>query len=415
MIAFHYPPCFGSSGVLRTLKFSRYLPAHGWHPTVLTVHPRAYPGVNASQMGEIPSDVQVIRAFGLDSHRHLAIRGKSLGLTALPDQWSSWCIGAVAAGLRLIHAARPDVIWSTYPVASAHLIGLMLHRLSRIPWVADLRDLMIDESHPRTRSARAAHRWIERRIVRHAQRVVFTAPSTEKLYLDSYPELSRERCRVIRNGYDEADFDAPPAGVIGADAPDRPQRLVHSGLIYEEERDPRPFFRALARLQRDGIVKADTLRVDLRASGSEARFAALIRDMGLEPMVRLLPPLPYREALRDSAEASALIVLQGPTCDRQIPAKVYEYLRIGRPILALTTPEGDTGQLLAECGGSTIVPLLDEDAIYHAVPPFLDALRMHSHAIPDPRIVGQYARQSQAGDLAVCLTEVRMAAAPRAA
>jgi glycosyltransferase involved in cell wall biosynthesis len=413
MIAFHYPPCFGSSGVLRTLKFSRYLPVHGWRPTVLSAHPRAYQAVNMAQMGEIPSGVEVIRPFALDSHRHLAIHGKSLGLTALPDQWSSWCLGAVPAGLRLIRAHRPDVIWSTYPIASAHLIGLVLHRLSGIPWVADFRDMMIDEGYPRARSTRAAHRWVERQVVGHARRLIFTAPSTEQLYLDSYPTLSRERCRVIRNGYDEADFADLPSGGPVSDTPDRPIRLVHSGLIYEEERDPRPFFRALARLQRDGIVKTGTLRVDLRAAGSEANFAALIREMGLDHIVRLLPPLPYREALKDSADASAFLVLQGPSCDRQIPAKAYEYMRLGKPILALTTPEGDTARLLAECGGSTIVPLLDENAIYGTLPEFLDALRAHRHPAPDPRLITRYARQSQARELADCLTELQVATSAR--
>lgn len=407
MIAFHYPPCFGSSGVLRTLKFSRYLPDHGWRPTILTADPRAYPSVNATQMAEIPSTVEVVRAFALDSHRHLAIRGKSLGLTALPDQWSSWCLGAVPAGLRLIRRHRPDVIWSTYPIPTAHLIGLILHRLSGIPWVADFRDMMIDETFPRTRSARRAHEWVERRVVRHAARLIFTAPSTEQLYLDRYPALSRERCRVIRNGYDEADFAGLPARAPAPERPDGLVRLIHSGLIYEEERDPRPFFRALSRLQRDGTVKAGELRVDLRAAGSEAKFAALIQELGIGEIVHLLPPLPYRESLEDAADASAFLILQGPTCDRQIPAKAYEYMRLGRPILALTTPHGDTAQLLAECGGSTVAPLLDEEAIYRALPPFLDALRGQRHPAPDPGLTARYARWSQAGELAACLTELR--------
>ncbi len=407
MIAFHYPPCFGSSGVLRTLKFSRYLPDHGWRPTILSAHPGAYGSVNAAQMAEIPSTVEVVRAFALDSHRHLAIRGKSLGLTALPDQWSSWCLGAIPAGLRLIRRHRPDAIWSTYPIPTAHLIGLTLHRLTGVPWVADFRDMMIDEAFPRTRPARHAHEWVERHVVRRATRLIFTAPSTEQLYLDRYPTLSRERCRVIRNGYDEADFAGLPLPATLDDRSDGPVRLTHSGLIYEEERDPRPFFRALSRLQRDGTVKPGTLQVDLRAAGSEAKFAALIQELGIGEIVHLLPSLPYRESLAAAAGSSAFLILQGPTCDRQIPAKAYEYLRLGHPILALTTPEGDTGQLLAECGGSTIVPLLDEEAIYRALPPFLDALRGQRHPAPDPYATTRYARRSQAGELASCLAELR--------
>src|SRR5262249_7146058 len=161
------------------------------------------------------------------------------------------------------------------PIPSAHLIALILHRLSGIPWIADFRDMMLDEVYPSDRTSRAVHRWIEQRVVKHAARLVFTAPSTEDLYIERYSALRRERCRVIRNGYEEADFMALP---VSGTVPERiksPVRLVHSGVIYEEDRDPRPLFRSLARLQGQGIVKPETLRVDLRAAGSEAKFAAM--------------------------------------------------------------------------------------------------------------------------------------------
>ena len=153
MVAFHYPPCFGSSGYLRTLKFSRYLPQHGWQPIVLTAHPRAYPQTTAEQLPEVPPIASVTRTFALDARRHLAIRGSSLRIMALPDQWSSWWLSAVPAGLRLVRRYRPAVLWSTYPIATAHLIGLTLHRLTGIPWVADFRDSMTDRKSTRLNSS----------------------------------------------------------------------------------------------------------------------------------------------------------------------------------------------------------------------------------------------------------------------
>jgi glycosyltransferase involved in cell wall biosynthesis len=413
MVAFHYPPCFGSSGVHRTLKFSRYLPEFGWEPIVLSAHPSAYPRTSPGQLSEIPPTVPVTRSFAVDSRRHLAIRGKSLSIASLPDQWVSWWLTAVPAGLRLIRKHRPDVIWSTYPIATAHLIGLTLHCLSGIPWVADLRDVMTDHDYPAPLATRHIYRWIERRIVARASRVVFTAPSAQRLYLDRYPGLSGERSQLIVNGYDEDDFNGltVPARPNGLD---EPIRLLHAGLIYEHERDPRPFFRALARLSRDGVIGRDRLRVDLRAAGSEAYFSRLVADLGLQDMVRLLPPLPYREALQECAEAGALLILQGPSCDGQIPAKAYEYLRLGKPILALTSEEGDTARLLRETGGSTIVDLLDEDAIYGALPPFLAAVAEGRHLVPERRKVSQYARHNQARELAICLSRlVSSAKSPR--
>ena len=67
-----------------------------------------------------------------------------------------------------------------------------------------------------------------------------------------------------------------------------------------------------------------------------------------------------------------LLLLQGPTCNHQIPAKAYEYLRVGRPILALTSHEGDTAALLQDAGGASITDLMDEDALSRAIPTFLE-------------------------------------------
>ena len=87
MLAFHYPPCVGSSGVHRTLKFSRYLPEFDWQPIVLTVNSRAYENIGNDQMREIPQDVIVKRAFALNTAKHLSMWGRYLRLLALPDQW----------------------------------------------------------------------------------------------------------------------------------------------------------------------------------------------------------------------------------------------------------------------------------------------------------------------------------------
>jgi len=112
MIAYHFPPLRGSSGIQRTLRFCRYLPEFGWNPVVLTAHPRAYDDVDMASVREIPAGVAVHRAFALNTARHLSIRGRYPALLALPDRWSSWFAGAVTSGLVLIRrdelAAVPE-------------------------------------------------------------------------------------------------------------------------------------------------------------------------------------------------------------------------------------------------------------------------------------------------------------------
>jgi glycosyltransferase involved in cell wall biosynthesis len=402
IVAYHFPPLAGSSGYLRSLKFCRYLPENGWHPTVLTVHPRAYERTDSSQLAEIPPTVEVRRAFALDTQRHLSFRGRYTRFMALPDRWVSWCLGAVPAGLQLLRKQKCDVILSTFPIASAILVGWILHRLTGKPWIVDLRDSMTEPDYPRDPATWKVYRWLEKIAVRDATRIIFTASSAVQMYLARYPDLSPDRCSLILNGYDENDFRDLLAGPA---APNRPIRLVHMGLLYPTERDPRPFFRALAQLQKDGILDASRLRIELRASGFESTYEPMIRAEGLEDLVHLLPPLPYREALQNTADSDGLLLFQAACCDHQIPAKLFEYLRIAKPILALTSHAGDTAAILKRTGGATIVDSADWQAIYRALPEFLNAVETSSHPRPEPNLVEQYSRASQAQALAILLNE----------
>jgi glycosyltransferase involved in cell wall biosynthesis len=406
MVAFHYPPYEGGSGVHRTLKFSRYLPDHGWQPIVLSAHPRAYPHVGMEDLADIPSEVVVKRAFALDTARHVSLGGRYLRVTALPDQWVSWWWPAVLAGLNLIRKYRPSIVWSTYPIATAHLIGLTLQRLTGIPWIADFRDSMTEDDYPRDALARRSYQWIERKTVKFCARLVFTAPSTRRMYLDRYPGTVPEKCLVIPNGYDEENFNDIKLKEPAIQYNGRSLRLLHAGVIYPDDRDPRAFFRALSRLKKARLVSGKTLSVDLRASGSEDYYSVLVNKLEIEDLVHLLPSLPYRQALQECAAADALLLFQAASCNHQIPAKVYEYLRLRKPILALTSQQGDTAALLRETSGATIIDLSDEEAIYSSMTQFLSAVLDGTHSLPNANVVKVYARHNQARDLAQCFFQL---------
>jgi glycosyltransferase involved in cell wall biosynthesis len=413
MVAFHYPPVRGSSGLQRSLKFSRYLPEdHGWLPTILSANPRAYLRTTEDQLGDIPSEIEVVRAFALDTARHLALFGRYPRLLALPDSWVSWFFGAVPAGLRLVRKTRPDVLWSTYPIATAHLIGLALHLLTRTPWVADFRDSMSEEHYPRNRTKRRVHRWIEGLTVRHASRVVFTTSGALSMYAERYPDLPPDRWVVIENGYDEEDFtrvqSAPQRG-------DGPTTLVHSGLLYRRERDPRAFFAALGKLRKQGRVGPEELRIVLRASGEEDHHRADLRRNGIEDIVFLAPPIPYRDALAEMLSADGLLVFQSSGCNHQIPAKIYEYLRAQRPILALTDPQGDTAGVLRRAGVGTIARLDSQEEIAQALLEFLRAVREGRESVADSATLTELSRRGRTGELARLLEEVAAGRAARTA
>jgi glycosyltransferase involved in cell wall biosynthesis len=402
IVAYHFPPNAGSSGLLRSLKFCRYLPEFGWRPTVLTVNPRAYERVDESQQGDIPATVKVVRAFGLDARKHLSWRGAYPGVFALPDRWVSWLMGAVPAGLSIIRQDKIDAIFTTYPIATAVLVGYLLHRMAGKPWIVDLRDSMTEDNYPQNRTTWKLYRWIEQKAVRHASKILFTAPGTIRMYCERYPELDPGKCMLLPNGYDERDFE----GIASERMPTKQVRLLHSGLVYPWERDPKPFFSALSRLKASGRISEDTLSVDLRACGSEAEFQKDVARLNIADLVHFLPALPYRQALRDAANSDALLLLQGACCDHQIPAKAYEYLRLGKPILALTSDSGDTAGLLREVGGATLIDLADEDAIYKGLPQFLDRVRAGAHPMTPEKEARFFSRRSQAEQLAKCLGDV---------
>jgi len=369
---------------------------------VLTIDPRAYERTDNSQMAEIPADVNVIRAFGLDSQRHLSLGGRYLRSSALPDRWVTWLAGAIPAGLHSIRKHNIDIIFTTYPIATAVLIGYILHRLSGKPWIVDFRDSMTEEGYPEQRLRRRIYQWIERKAIQNGSLFIFTAPAAIRMYLERYPKLSPGQCVLLPNGYDEPDFEDLVPQHTGRDR----IRLLHSGLIYPWERDPRPFFRALARLKAEGKIRPDTLSIELRACGSEAEFQKDTQDLGIQDMVHFLPALPYRASLQDAAEADCLLLLQAACCDHQIPAKAYEYLRLNKPILALTTHTGDTAALLNEVGGATIVDIADESTIHATLPRFLSQVRDGTHSLPAPENCSSYSRLVQAKRLGDCMSSL---------
>lgn len=406
MIAFHYPPMRGSSGIQRTLKFSQHLPALDWQPVVLSAHPRAYGDPGNDQLAEIPAGVPVCRAFALDAARHLAWRGRYPRWLALPDRWASWLIGALPAGLWLLRRHRPRVIWSTSPIPTAHLIGYVLHRLSGLPWIADLRDPLTDDEYPEHPLTRRCCLWIERLTLRRCTLAVCTTPGAVRSYRRRFPELPAERFRLIENGYDEENFiEAAATTTQPVGGHPRPLLLLHSGVIYPSERDPAPLLDALRALRQRNALGPATLRVILRATGHDDGIAALIAARGLQDIVTLAPRLPYRAALAEMLEADGLLLLQAANCNHQVPAKLYEYLRAGRPILALTDAAGDTAATLRAAGIDTIAPLDAQSGIEQGLLRFLALLRDGKAPLPSATTLAAHSRQTRSTALATLLNE----------
>jgi hypothetical protein len=182
--------------------------------------------------------------------------------------------------------------------------------------------------------------------------------------------------------------------------------LVHSGVIYPSERDPVPLFEALAVLQADGTIEAGKFELVLRAAGHDAYLAGLIAHYGIGGIVRLAPHVAYRDALREMVSAGGLLILQASNCNHQVPAKLYEYLRARRPILALTDPIGDTAATLRGAGIDTIAPLDEKDAIIYALSRFLRLAHTNQAPVATAETVGANSRLARTRALAALLDQV---------
>lgn len=359
MVAYHFPPLAGSSGIQRTLRFAQQLPQHGWQPLVLTANDRAFERTSANLLADIPPGTVVRRAFALDTARHLAIGGRYVGAWARPDRWASWRFDAVRQGMAMIRAHRPDAIWTTYPIATAHSIGAELQRRSGLPWIADFRDPMAQDGYPADPLTWQAYKDIEQRAARQARWCSFTTPSAVRDYRERYPQ-SADRMVLIENGYDADSFVQAETG-----APDRAAlnpgciTLLHSGLVYPSERDPTQLLQALGQLRQQEPALAARLRLRFRAAVHDDLLRELANRHGVTDLIELMPPLPYAQALQEMLRADVLLLLQAANCNAQIPAKLYEYLRARRPVICLSDTAGDTWATLQNAGLRRVAPLDD--------------------------------------------------------
>lgn len=407
LIPFHFPPIQGSTGASRSWEFAKWLPDFGWRVSVLTAHTRAYAEVS-DELGEWQAiEGRVVRAFALDAKRHLSIFGRYARFTAFPDRWSTWIVGGVLSGIRQIRRDRPDVIYSTYPIVSSHLIGLTLHKLFGIPWMAEFRDPMVEENFPSPGLERRLRLWLERRALESARRIISVTPSAQKFYEERAgrgPGFAVE----IANGVNDTLLQMPPDDSdSGSTTKTGKVTLLHSGILYDGVRDPRSLLLAIRDLKAQGALKPADVEFVFRGGGDEADFKQQAFLLGIDDLVQFRESVPYQQAFREMRNADALMVLQGRRCNRQIPAKLYEYCAMKKPMLCLADPEGDTGRLFAHLELGRSVMLEDVEAISSHLPQFISDLRNGRGRILDTPAIEALSRRARAKELAALLDEVK--------
>jgi glycosyltransferase involved in cell wall biosynthesis len=410
LVSFYFPPA-GGGGVQRPLKLAQYLPAMGIETHVLApddprwmhpddgvrapsqawVHRSRYVGVSGGKPSEVLAGTTGLERVATQARLQLR-------RLVVPDENATWALTAIPAGIRIVREHGIDVVVSTSPPPSTHLIAAAIARATGARWVADLRDSLVAHAHRRsdtaaTKAKAATQRRVARLVASRADAItcVSDAISEETRALEP-----RGRVVTIANG---CDFD----DVAGLERhPSERFRITHTGSFFGR-RDPRPFLQAL---HDSGLDVAARFLGDFRPADR-----AWAESLGLGERLELLPYAPRAESLALQRDSEALLLLIPEAEGRGrgvLSGKVFEYLAVGRPILAAVPPDGAAAELIRDTGAGLVVAPDDTDAIRGALAE-LNA-RRRADGLPDVALSEEWrarlSRRTRVEEMAALLHEV---------
>ena len=342
IFAYHYPP-EDVIGAARPYRFSKYLSRFGYECRVFTA---------ARQIGRNdPNTEYVPDPFFTNSRRSARWQlERALRKLFLPGdmgmQWSYHASRAARAYLRA-HPSTAVTLFSTYPPVGPHLAAWRLARNENLPWIADFRDPI-----PDGRKGKSAHpfhnrvcRWLERGIAQKASVLIANTDAAMAKWQEKFPTL-HGKAQVISNGFD------PEERIVALPTASGPYRVLsHTGELYGG-RTAKPILESIARLIATNRLPASGLRVRLVGTAEPESLPDqefLIRAQSEGWLDFTARRIPKAEACQIAQSSDGLLLLQ-PQSTTQVPGKLFEYLQIGRPILAFLQPDSPSERLLAHSG-----------------------------------------------------------------
>ena len=395
MITYVFPPA-AWVGVHRTLKYCKYLGARGWTPVVLTAKPIGVAFRDENLLRQLPSDVTVHRTFDVDPAKWEAKlaerklnrqrsaaptsdnpgqdtisenlvaertsgvlkRLKEMIKTVLkdsPDSHIFWVPFAFIRGIVILLKEKVDVIYCTTPPHSSHYAAFLLAKCFSKPYILDFRDPWYVSYSARKPDDKMP--WLlqcesrsKRAIVRGASRVICVSQGERDELRAEFPELGDEHFTYITNGYDPEDL--PRSHTVA----ERSLRLnlIHAGTIYPGIAGE--FFDALQRLVESDPLVAQSIQVHLLGEIAE-EYVMVTSQLKVAGVVNIHGLLPHAKTLQMLQASDVLVILMGGTKyqSSHLPSKFYEYLAVGKPILAIAQ-EGELTEMARQSGLGIIVP-----------------------------------------------------------
>lgn len=262
-----------------------------------------------------------------------------------PDRWIGWLPFAVHRGKAILRRNSVDVIYSSGPPWTNHLVASRLSRASSIPWVADFRDPWLGNAFRANRNGTSwtarKHQTLEKSVYRDAAVVIFNTERAKQNAIERIGDELSSKSMVIPNGFDPAQF---PESLFSSPRAETRSglRMTHAGTFYGK-RNVNALLNVIGKLKKNGQLGDEDLQLELigRVRREEQQ---LIDHLDIAGNVNLIPPLPHAECLQRLAQSDVLLLVQteAPLC---IPGKLYEYIAIRKPILTLAS-EGATADLV---------------------------------------------------------------------
>lgn len=287
-----------------------------------------------------------------------------------PDQFGPWKPAVLAAVERLIRDGwyEPDVLATFGSPMSDHLIGLQLKRRLRVPWVAHFSDPWADNPFlGYDRLTRRYNRALEGRVLREADRLVFTTDETVALFASKHGAEVARKSRVLPHAFE-------PELFAGSAARDSSKLVVRYLGDFYGRRSPAPLFEALRRLLESEPATLEGVRFELVGGKGEGQLEEAGFGSLPEGLVVSRPSVKYVESLRLMKSADGLLVIDAPAeLSVFLPSKLIDYVGASRPVFGITPPGAAAG-LIRRLGGWVADPS-DAGAVADALKSFLTFLR----------------------------------------
>ncbi len=350
LVAYYYPP-ENTSGAARPSRFARFLPDFGFSPVVLA----GADGDRARYASPHANGPDVVRvSSALENSISCRFQtGVASGFQRflLPyEEHVPWIPAAVAAGMRVAAQSGAKVVFSTSPPIANHLVAWRLKQRLGLRWVADFRDPLVGNPFRTSRRARKYDPWIEAIIVRHADAVIANTDHLADQWAARYPQ-HRDKISTIWNGFDPAE----QLPVIATRPPRKPHLLTHVGALYGH-RHPSRLLYSLRRLLQANKVRNDEISIHLTGPVEnvlEGGFQSILDELRTRGIMETnFTQVPRSAANLEIASADSLLLLDlnASGTGVQVPAKLFDYVRAGKPILAFTARGSAVEQILGRSG-----------------------------------------------------------------